>query len=309
MELHSISGRSRLGLALALLSSLLWGAFPIFLKLASQGIDIYTITWFRLVGAFALLAVYLLWRKQFPSRQNWRDILWGLVAIACLFLLGNYLLFLIGLKQTSPGNAQLCFQCSTLFFAGGGMLIFREHYTRRQWLGVAVMILGFTLFFHEQLRILIQAQWQYIIASGLIILSSASWAVYALAQKQLLQKLPSPTILLMVYGISGFLLTPLATPGSLFSLSPPVGMALLFCTLNTVLAYGAFGEAMAHLEVSKISAILAVNPIITLVLVTSLSFIFPLIFHPEKLTFLAILGAIFVVSGSMTISLGKSKKG
>jgi drug/metabolite transporter (DMT)-like permease len=309
MELHSISGRSRLGLALALLSSLLWGAFPIFLKLASQGVDIYTITWFRLVGAFALLTVYLLWRKQFPSRQNWGDILWGLVAIACLFLLGNYLLFLIGLRQTSPGNAQLCFQFSTLFFAGGGMLIFREHYTRRQWLGVAVMILGFTLFFHEQLRILIQAQWQYIIASGLIILSSASWAVYALAQKQLLQKLPSPTILLMVYGISGFLLTPLATPRSLVSLSPPVGMALLFCTLNTVLAYGAFGEAMAHLEVSKISAILAVNPIITLVLVTSLSFIFPMIFHPEKLTFLAILGAVLVVSGSMTISLGKSKNG
>jgi len=309
MELHSISGRSRLGLALALLSSFLWGAFPIFLKLASQGIDIYTITWFRLVGAFALLTVYLLWRKQFPSRQNWRDILWGLVGIACLFLLGNYLLFLIGLRQTSPGNAQLCFQFSTLFFAGGGMLIFREHYTPRQWLGVAVMILGFTLFFHEQLRILIQAQWQYIIASGLIILSSASWAVYALAQKQLLQKLPSPTILLMVYGISGFLLTPLATPRSLFSLSPPVGMALLFCTLNTVLAYGAFGEAMAHLEVSKISAILAVNPIITLVLVTSLSFIFPMIFHPETLTFLAILGAVLVVIGSMTISLGKSMKG
>lgn len=309
MELHSISGRSRLGLALALLSSVLWGAFPIFLKLASQGVDIYTITWFRLVGAFALLTVYLLWRKQFPSRQNWRDILWGLVAIACLFLLGNYLLFLIGLTQTSPGNAQLCFQFSTLFFAGGGMLIFREHYTPRQWLGVAVMILGFTLFFHEQLRILIQAQGQYIIGSSFIILSSASWAVYALAQKQLLQKLPSPTILLMVYGISGFLLTPLATPRSLFSLTPPVGIALLFCTLNTVLAYGAFGEAMEHLEVSKISAILAVNPIITLVLVTSLSFIFPMIFHPEKLTVLAILGAVLVVIGSITISLGKSKNG
>ena len=38
---------------------------------------------------------------------------------------------------------------------------------------------------------------------------------------------------------------------------------LAFCGVNTLIAYGSFAEAMAHIEASKVSAILALTPLIT----------------------------------------------
>lgn len=67
MPLHQSSGRWRLGLALSLLTVLLWGILPIALVVALQKLDVYTVTWFRLLVSFVLLAVYLAARQQLPS--------------------------------------------------------------------------------------------------------------------------------------------------------------------------------------------------------------------------------------------------
>lgn len=47
MPLHQVSGRSRLGLALSLLTVLLWGFLAIALKIVLQELDPFTVTWFR----------------------------------------------------------------------------------------------------------------------------------------------------------------------------------------------------------------------------------------------------------------------
>lgn len=47
-----------------------------------------------------------------------------------------------------------------------------------------------------------------------------AWAVYALAQKQLLQVLPSELIMLVIYGACAVLYTPTAQFHQLVSLSP-----------------------------------------------------------------------------------------
>jgi len=59
MLLHQVSGRSRLGLALSLLTVLLWGFLAIALKIVLQEIDPFTVTWFRFTVAGVLLGAYL----------------------------------------------------------------------------------------------------------------------------------------------------------------------------------------------------------------------------------------------------------
>jgi drug/metabolite transporter (DMT)-like permease len=306
MQLHSSSGKWRLGLALSLLAAFLWGILPIALKVTLQKLDPYTVTWFRFLVSFGLLAVYLATRGELPALKKVRSTAWMLLAIAILFLAGNYLLFLIGLAETSPANAQVLVQLAPVLMGLGGLVIFKESYTDRQWFGLSVMVAGFALFFHEKLRILIGLQTNYIAGSAIVVIAAALWAVYALAQKQLLQKLPSSSIMLIIYGGCAVLFSFFANPRSLLTLNSLEWGMLIFCALNTLIAYGAFAEALEHWEASQVSAVLALTPIFTLIFVTVTSAVFPTLIPPELLTILAVAGAILVVTGSAVISLGKS---
>lgn len=307
MSLHQTSGRWRLGLALSLVTTFLWGILPIALSVALQALDVYTVTWFRFVLAFGLLGVYLAARKQLPEPEKLRSASLGLLAIATIFLGLNYLLFLQGMVQTSPTNAQVLIQLAPVLMGLGALAVFKERYTLHQWVGLGVLSLGLALFFHEQLKMVIAAPATYLLGNGLLVIASATWAIYALAQKQLLQKLPSSTIMLVIYGGCAILFSPLATPQPLLMLNPLQWGMLLFCGLNTLIAYGAFAEALEHWEASRVSAVLALTPIVTLISVWAVSLLVPTLIAPEHLTILGVLGAVLVVAGSSAIALGKNR--
>ncbi len=82
---------------------------------------------------------------------------------------------------------------------------------------------------------------------------------------------------------------------------------LLLCSLNTLVAYGAFAEALEHWEASRVSAVLALTPILTLGSVWAVSFLMPTLIAAERLTVLGVVGAVLVVSGSISIALGKNR--
>jgi drug/metabolite transporter (DMT)-like permease len=307
MPLHQSSGRWRLGLALSLLTVLLWGVLPIALKVTLQVLDVYTVTWFRFVTAFGILAIYLAGRQKLPKLQQLRSASLGLLAIAIVCLGLNYLFFLQGLALTSANNAEVLIQLAPVMFGLGAIAVFKERYTLRQWAGMAVLTLGLFLFFQEQLRTLITATSSYLVGSSLLVLAAVTWAIYALAQKQLLQRLSSPKIMLIIYGGCALIFSPFATPQKILLLNPlHLGM-LLFCGLNTLVAYGAFAEALEHWEASRVSAVLALAPLCTLVAVEVVSSLMPGLIAPEPLTLLAVFGAILVVAGCMAIALGSNR--
>lgn len=113
--------------------------------------------------------------------------------------------------------------------------------------------------------------------------------------------------MLIIYGGCTLMFSPVATPQAVLNLNPlHLGM-LLFCALNTVIAYGAFAEALEHWEASRVSAVLALTPIVTLISVSSVAFLMPNLIAPERLTLLGIVGAILVVAGSIAVALGKKR--
>lgn len=305
MPLHSTSGQWRFGLALSLLTTFLWGILPLGLAIILQALDVYTVTWYRFLIAFIMLSGYLSYQKKLPDIRKFRFLSWSLLLIATIGLAGNYGLFLTGLDVTSPTNAEVLIQISPVLMGLGALIIFKERYTFLQGLGLGVLTLGFSLFFHEQLRILVTASNQYLWGSSLLVGAAISWAIYALAQKQLLQQLPSYQIMWFIYGSCTILYLPIATPTAIFTLTPFQLVILLFCGLNTFVAYGCFAESLEHWEASRVSAVLALAPIITLISVDICALLFPLLLKPEHFTFLAVTGAIFVVIGSMMIALGR----
>ncbi len=305
--MHQSSGRWRLGLGLSLVTVFLWGVLPLALTITLQELDVYTIVWFRFLTSFLLLAIYLFFQQKLPTLGQLRASYWQLLVVATLCLAANYFLFTQGLALTSPANAEVIIQLSGLLLGCGGLVIFHERYTLYQWLGVAVLILGFVLFFHGQLANLITSKGEYLLGSGLIVFGAISWAIYALSQKQLLQSLSSAKIMLIIYGGCALLFTPFATINTIFTLNRVHFSILVFCALNTIIAYGAFAESLEHWQASRVSSVLALAPIITLISGWLMSVIAPNIISPENLSLIGIIGAFLVVSGSISIALGQSK--
>ncbi|NMG07838.1 DMT family transporter [Brasilonema sp. UFV-L1] len=305
--MHTTSGRWRFGLALSLVTVSLWGILPIALAITLQVLDVYTLIWFRFLVSFVLSAVYLGWQGKLPTLERLRSTSWMLLGIAILGLATNYILFTQGLALTTPGNAEVIIQLAPFLLGFGGLFLFRERYTLPQWIGVSVLVMGFTLFFHEQLKNLVTAHDQYLLGSGLVVLGAVTWVIYALAQKQLLQSLSSFSIMLIIYGGCTLLFTPFANPKVILTLNPWHLGVLIFCALNTLIAYGAFAESLEHWEASRVSAVLALAPIVTLISIWLVSVLAPTLILPENISFIGIVGAVLVVTGSMTIALGKER--
>lgn len=305
MPLHSTSGRWRLGLLLAIVTMILWGILPLALNVVLSVLDVYTITWFRFLCAFICLGTFLATKQQLPPKRKLPPLL-GLITIATIGLAFNYLLFLQGLKQTSATNAEIMIQIAPVLLGIGGLVLFRERYIFQQWLGLGTLILGLILFNHDQLNVVLATP-TYIIGNVILVLSAAAWAFYALAQKQLLKDLSSGAIMFLIYGGCTLLFTPWTNPLAIVTLSPIYLVVLLFCGFNTLLAYGAFSEALEHLEASRVSAILALTPLVTITAVWGFSMIFPDWVAPEPMTTLGFIGAIFVTIGAVLVALGKER--
>jgi drug/metabolite transporter (DMT)-like permease len=78
---------------------------------------------------------------------------------------------------------------------------------------------------------------------------------------------------------------------------------LAFSCANTLIAYGAFAEALDHWEVSRVGAVLALAPLFTLVSSRLVNRFAPGLLPAEELSMLSFMGAVLVVAGSALSAL------
>lgn len=304
--MHISSGRWVYGLCLSLLTALLWGILPIKLKQVLQVMDPITVTWFRLSVSGGLLLAWLAASKQLPSFGRLGRKGWGLVALATGGLVGNYVLYLMGLNLLSPGTAQLVVQLGPVMLLVASVFLFKERFSLGQGIGLAILLLGFGLFFNQRLEELLTSLSVYTTGVLTIILATTIWVFYALSQKQLLTVWNSMQVMMVIYLCCAVLLTPWVHPLEALQLTPVQGWLLLACCLNTLVAYGAFAEALAHWDASKVSATLALTPLVTFVAVALAAWFWPDFVHAEQINSLGYLGAMVVVLGSILTALGPS---
>jgi drug/metabolite transporter (DMT)-like permease len=304
--MHVSSGRWVYGLFLALLTALLWGILPIKLKQVLLVMDPVTVTWFRLTVSGGCLLIYLAAVGRLP---RWRALgpkgIW-LVPISVCGLVGNYVLYLIGLNLLSPGTAQLVVQMGPILLLIASVFVFKERFSLGQGLGLLVLLIGFGLFFNQRLTELLTSLSDYTAGVLTILAASAVWTFYALGQKQLLSVWNSLQVMMVIYLFCALLLTPWVHPLEALELTPLQGWLLLACCLNTLIAYGAFAEALAHWEASRVSATLAITPLVTFVAVAWAAWVWPEYVQAEQINGLGYGGALLVVLGSALTALGPS---
>lgn len=287
---------------------LLWGVLPLVLRRALRDLDAASLTGFRFAFSASLLFALLAATGRLPALRELPRSGVRLLIVATLGLAANYIAFLLGLDHTSPANAQVLIQLGPLLLALGGLLVFRERFAAAQWIGFAVLIVGLAAFFASQLIALGRAIDAYLVGVAWIGFAALTWAIYGLAQKQLLQALSSQGVMLCVFAGCAICFAPFVHLAKFATLSAESWGVLLFCAANTLVAYGAFAAALEHWEASRISAVLALTPLATLATSSLAARFAPELFATEHLSAASWAGAALVVAGSLLTALGHKRR-
>lgn len=291
------------GFFLSLNAAFMWGMLPIVVKELLAGMDATTIVWYRFIVAGVVLGLWLLASNKLPAVFATAAWLRWLLLIAALGLASNYFLFSFSLNYVNAETTEAVIQLTTLFLILGGVIIYKEPFVLIQKIGTLLILLGLLLFFNDRYAELFIPGNRQTIGVIIVVFAAITWTVYALLQKKLLLNFSSVQILFLIYAIATVLLLPFIKPASLLELSPLHLGLLLFCCVNTLIAYGSFAEALNCWEASKVSAVLALAPLFTIATLKLIVWIYPDYVFSDRLSVLSMLGALLLVVGSMLTAL------
>jgi drug/metabolite transporter (DMT)-like permease len=276
-----------------------WSVLPITLRLATRQLDPYTLTWYRFFLSALVLGAMLGFRGTLPRLSQLRRVRpTALLVAATLGLASNYVLYLVSLDYVSPTVGTVITQLGPLLLMFGGVWIFGERLSRRQMIGVALLIVGLLLFFNERLAELADMSGRAGAGTLILLIASVTWAVYGLAQKSLLDHYESTQILLLIYVGSTIALLFMSAPAAVVGLPALDLVMVVLCAANTLVAYGALAEALKSAGAATVGAVLAVGPVATLVVTWATNRVSPGFFEPDVLNLATIVGACVVTVGS-----------
>ncbi|NDJ56204.1 DMT family transporter [Enterobacteriaceae bacterium 4M9] len=297
--------QASIGIVLALITAMCWGALPIAMKQVLTVMEPPTVVFYRFLMAGVGLGLILAFKRRLPPIGMFRKPRWLiLLLIATGGLFGNFLLFSSSLQYLSPTASQVIGQLSPVGMMIASVLILKERMRGTQVVGAVMLLCGLVMFFNASLveifTRLTDYTWGVIFGVG----AACVWVSYGVAQKILLRRLASPQILFLLYTLCTIALLPLAKPAVIMQLDGWQLACLIFCGLNTLVGYGALAEAMARWQAAQVSALITLTPLFTLLFSDLLSLAWPDIFARPMLNLLALSGAFAVVSGAMYSAIG-----
>ena len=308
MKLTNIEGtRHWKGFFLSLITAFLWGILPVFLTLCLEVMDAVTITLYRFFVAGIFVFLLLLKSKSLPRLPalGRNKGIWLLVA--SLFLVVNFVANVKGLEYLNPETAQIVMQTAPFMLMLGGVVFFKERLSLLEIGGAVMLLSGLILFFNDRLADLFLSLSQFTTGVLIILFAATTWAAYALMQKPLLRVLTAKQLTLLIYIIGVCVLLPFSTVSLLMDMQLIHVLALLFCCLNTIVAYGAFTEALNIWQAAKVSAVLAMSPIFTFLSMLIAVQWLPQHFTASYLDHWAYIGAAVVIAGSALTAVGRAK--
>lgn len=283
----------------------MWGILPIALKGIMQTLDPVTTTFFRFAIAAFIITPYLFARNKLVNKHKFNSPkLFLQLLCAGILLTANYALYIFGLERTTAEAAQVMMQLAPILLLLSGVWIFKERFSPVQWIGFATFVSGLLMFFSPRFDDIFTHLNDYGI--GLLMLASAAitWVGYAVIQKLLIKEFNAEETMLVFYWIGALAFLPFSNFTLLVDLTLLQWTLVIFCGLNTLVAYGCFSEALMHIEASRVSAVIAMTPLITVFFVQSVPFAGVV---AEPIGLVTIIGAACVVSGSLVTATMKNK--
>jgi drug/metabolite transporter (DMT)-like permease len=217
----------------------------------------------------------------------------GVAKLAGLALLGivvNQLLFLRGLRQTSPLAATVLVASIPVFAAVASVVLGRERAGWRTGAGLALSAFGIAVLGHFHLP-----------AGGdlLVLINALSYGVYLALAQPMVQRLGSLRAMAWVFGLGALLLSPwgataLVRDAAHWSLGAWLLVAFIV-TVPTVLAYLGNAWALARVAPSQVAVYVYLQPLIVALLA------WVQLGHPVESR--VAVGGVFILAGVTLVAL------
>ena len=243
---------------------MLWGIFPLFIKLFSGVVHPFDLVAHRAVWSFAVLVILLRLFSGTPKSKesvslNLRQRLFGNAAtirmalFATLFILINWLVFVWSVDTGHALDASLGYYICPQFVVLLGVVFLRERLDRIQWIAIALAAVGVLIMTGSQ---------QSNVLIGLVI--AAAFAFYALVKKK--------THLSSIEGLTmetGFMLLPAIAflfwrstieGGTAFPESPRIWLLLICCGPMTVAPLFLYAFSVKHISLSTAGLLQFIGP-------------------------------------------------
>jgi drug/metabolite transporter (DMT)-like permease len=196
-------------------------------------------------GLAAILLSIFAWPELKAKRhliwaERWRNLALGMLG---MWICGAWVY--LGARTTSANNIALIYALSPVFIALAAALFLKEHLRKRQWMGVAMALIGLV-------HVVIQGHWgtiaktEFVAGDGWILGCAIAWAVYSIGLKRWPSSF-SPLARLVLIAASGALFTlPLALLEAISGLAYSQ-TAWGWTTLAIVVAAAVFPSSGAYL--------------------------------------------------------------
>lgn len=217
------------------------------------------LTFVRLLGG--ALAFSLVARAR---RAPWlppKGERWSFVLLALSGLVINQLCFTWGLKRTSAVETTLLVATIPVLSATVAVLTGAERPARTFWIGLASALSGAVMVARPWR---IAAQPEHLAGDALVLINSASYAVYLVRGRGAFMRYGAMTVLGWIFPIAALCTAPLGLPELLRTIggfAPRTWVALAYVVLApTVFAYGGNAFALSRAPSSLVAAFIYVQP-------------------------------------------------
>lgn len=248
--------------AVLLLTMLIWGITPVFLRSQSLGLgpaDSLVIRYVPIAIVWIIvLAVTGGWRI---ARSDWPRLL----VISLVGLFGYSAASMYGFAHVPAGIGGLIYATQPLFVALLAVVMLSEKLTPSIVLGLILAVLGTVLLLWNDLTNL-DLGWSYLMGAVLLLLACLAWAFYSVPGKAMFQRYGPMPITAMSTVIATLPMLALASPhtiDTLHAMTRRQWLELLYlAACSTFLAMLGWTYAAAKLPAATIGAFLYLIPVI-----------------------------------------------
>jgi drug/metabolite transporter (DMT)-like permease len=210
----------------------------------------------RILGGALVFVPALLATPGRRRVSSLRDVA-GLVALSVFGIVLNQALFLAGLRQTSPVSAILLLVTIPVFTTALGVLAGRDRLTLRGAGGVALALLGIGVLsgFALPQR-----------GDAMVLLNSASYALYIVFSKRLLAEYGTLTVLAWIFGAGALIFAPFGGPALAREAAgwsgATVGLVAFIVLVPTAFAYSANAWALGRATPGLVTIYMYLQPLV-----------------------------------------------
>ncbi len=278
--------------AKALVAALFWGASFVATKAALRELHPLTLIILRFAMGTAVMG-FAVWRLRLAARVGARDLV-GLAVLGAIGIAVHQGLQVTGLEFTSASSMAWLVALNPVFTAILAWIFLAEPIGAGKVVGLVIAFAGAVLVVTKGVLSPETLHLPSTTGDLLALASALNWAIFSVASKPFLRRLPPTLMMAYVMLIGWVMVLPFFTFGQgwseivRLSLAGWVAVAFLgvFCS---GLAYIFWYDALAQIDASQVAAFIYVEPLVTVIVAA--------VILSEAFTPVALLGGLTILIG------------